>query len=104
MGYGRGRGTPCKRICRRILCRYARIGTGWRGIAAVDMAYAIRQNRPHRSSPELALHTVELMSVIEDNTADGKVHTMVSHPERPKALPHGFFGPINVMEAALATY
>lgn len=76
----------------------------WRGLAVVDMAYAIRQNRPHRSSPELALHTVELMSVIEDNTADGKVHTMVSRPERPKALPHGFFGPINVMEAALAKY
>ena len=35
MGYGRGRGTPCKRICRRIVCRYARIGAGWRRIASV---------------------------------------------------------------------
>jgi len=76
----------------------------WRGLAVVDMAYAIRQGRPHRSSPELALHTVELMYNIENNTAEGKFHTMVSRPARPAPLPDGYFGPLNVMEAALATY
>ncbi len=76
----------------------------WRGLAVVDMAYAIRQNRPHRSSAELALHTVEIVSSIEDNTAEGKFHTMQSRPGRPAPLPDGCFGPVEVMEAALASY
>ena len=76
----------------------------WRGIAVVDMAYAIRQNRPHRSSPELALHTVELMAAIEDNSEFGKVHTMESRPVRPAPLPDGFVGSVEVMEAAIALY
>ncbi len=76
----------------------------WRGIAVVDMAYAIRQNRPHRSSAELALHTVELMSAIEDNTEFGKVHTLESRPARPEPLPDGFIGSVEVMEGAIATY
>ena len=33
----------------------------WRGLAVVDMAYAIRRGRPHRSSADLALHTVEII-------------------------------------------
>ena len=72
----------------------------WRGIAVVDMAYAIRQGRPHRSSPELALHTVEIMSAVEDFTEEGRVHVMESRPERPAPLPHGIFGPVEVMESA----
>ncbi|MCL2708901.1 MAG: Gfo/Idh/MocA family oxidoreductase, partial [Defluviitaleaceae bacterium] len=37
----------------------------WRGVAVVDMAWAIRRNRPHRSSAELALHTVEIVDAID---------------------------------------
>ena len=76
----------------------------WRGIAVVDMAYAIRQGRPQRSSSELALHTVEIMSSIEDNTEEGLFHTMESRPGRPAPLPHGLFGPVEIMETALASY
>lgn len=76
----------------------------WRGLAVVDMAYAIRQGRPHRSSPELALHTVELMDAIEYARDEGKFHTMISRPARPMPLPDGLFGSLDVMEAALATY
>lgn len=76
----------------------------WRGIAVVDMAYAIRQGRPQRSSSELALHTVEIMDHVESTTAEGLFHTMESRPGRPAPLPDGFFGPVEVMEGALATY
>ena len=73
----------------------------WRGLAVVDMAYAIRQNRPHRSSAELALHTVEIMDYLEychDNT----IHVMQSKPVQPAALPAGLFGDLHVMEGAFA--
>jgi len=74
----------------------------WRGIAVVDMAYAIRRGRPHRSSAELALHTVEIVSAIEENSqCCPEVYTISSRPPRPAPLRPGMFGPINVMEAAI---
>ncbi len=72
----------------------------WRGIAVVDMAYAIRRNRPHRSSPDLALHTVELMHAIEYSCANNTMYTMTTCPERPAPLTPGFFDP-RVMEASI---
>jgi len=74
----------------------------WRGIAVVDMAYAIRRGRLHRSSAELALHTVEIVSAIEENSQNNPgVYTIRSRPQRPAALRPGMFGPVNVMEAAI---
>lgn len=64
----------------------------WRGLAVVDMAYAIRRGRPHRSSAELALHTVEIIDAIEHSMKDNKVYTLQSCPERPAPLTPGFFG------------
>lgn len=74
----------------------------WRGIAAVDMAYAIRRNRPHRSSAELALHNVEIISAIEENSQKSPgVYTMTSRPERPAPLAPGYIGSVEVMEGAI---
>lgn len=73
-----GKGEPCH--------------NSWRGLAVVDMAYAIRRGRPHRSSADLALHTVEIIDAIERSTKDNQVHTLTSCPERPAALAPGFFG------------
>ena len=64
----------------------------WRGIAVVDMAWAIRRGRPHRSSAELALHTVEIVHSVDECTADGVVRVMKSRPARPEPLTEGFFG------------
>jgi predicted dehydrogenase len=64
----------------------------WRGVAVVDMAWAIRRNRPHRSSAELALHGVEIMDAIERSNDDNKVHILESRPERPAPLAAGCFG------------
>ncbi|MCL2867675.1 MAG: Gfo/Idh/MocA family oxidoreductase [Clostridia bacterium] len=76
----------------------------WRGIAVVDMAYAIRKGRPHRSSAALALHTVEIVSAIElDSREHPGIYTIRSRPERPAPLRPGLFGPIHVMEAAIDT-
>ena len=76
--------------------------TSWRGIAVVDMAYAIRRNRPHRSSPDLALHNVEIISAIEENSQKNPgVYTMTSRPERPAPLAPGYIGPVEVMEGAI---
>ena len=74
----------------------------WRGIAVVDMAYAIRRNRPPRSSAELALHLVEIVSAIEENSqTKPDVYTIKSRPQRPAPLRPGMFGPLNVMEASI---
>jgi len=74
----------------------------WRGIAVVDMAYALRRGRPHRSSAELALHTVEIVSAIEENSQNNpEVYTIRSRPRRPAPLRPGMFGPLHVMEAAI---
>jgi len=75
----------------------------WRGIAVVDMAYAIRKGRPARSSADLALHMVEIVDAIDKSNADNQVHTMTSTVERPAALKSGHFGDVCVMESALDT-
>ena len=83
-----GKGEPCH--------------NSWRGIAVVDMAYAIRRGRPHRSSAELALHTVEIVSAIEENSQSSpEVYTINSRPPRPAPLRPGMFGRIEIMEAAI---
>ena len=73
----------------------------WRGIAVADMAWAIRRDRPHRSSAELALHTVEILDAIDNSNADNKVYTMKTRPQRPAPLKPGFYGAPTVMEASL---
>jgi len=75
----------------------------WRGIAVVDMAYAIRRGRPARSSAELALHTVEIVDAIDKSNTDNCVHIMDSRPSRPAALKPGHYGDVNVMESSLDT-
>ena len=84
--------------------KYEPCHNSWRGIAVVDMAYAIRRERPHRSGAELALHNVEIISAIEENSQNNPgVYTMRSRPERPAPLAPGFIGPVEVMEGAINT-
>ena len=62
-----------------------------RGLGVVDMAWAIRRNRTHRNSPELALHAVEVLGAIDKSMEDNTVHTMQTRPGRPRPLAAGFF-------------
>jgi hypothetical protein len=65
--------------------RYSR-----RGIGVADMAWAMRNGRPHRCSAELGLHAMEIIHGVLHATAQGKVYTMTTHPSQPAALPAGY--------------
>jgi predicted dehydrogenase len=61
-----------------------------RGIGAADMAHAIRSDRPHRASGQLALQVLETMHAIHESSRYGK-HMAIQHAcERPAAFPVGF--------------
>jgi predicted dehydrogenase len=64
----------------------------WRGIAVVDMAWAIRRGRLPRSNSELALHAVEIASAIDKSNAENITITLTTKPERPAPLAPGLMG------------
>ena len=63
-----------------------------RGMGVADMAWAIRNNRPHRASGEMGLHTLEIIDGIAKSCETGLVYTMQSRPAQPAPLPAGYFG------------
>jgi predicted dehydrogenase len=58
----------------------------YRILGVAEMAAAIRRNRPHRASDQIALHTVEVMEAIVIGGSSGKAVSINSHCERPRAL------------------
>jgi predicted dehydrogenase len=58
----------------------------YRILGVAEMAAAIRKNRPHRASDQIALHTVEVMEAIVIGGSSGKAVSINSHCERPRAL------------------
>lgn len=61
----------------------------YRMIGALDMAAAIRDNRKHRASGELAMHVLEVLEALERSSIEGR-HIMIETPcERPEPLPIG---------------
>lgn len=58
-----------------------------RGIGLVDMAYAIRDDRPSRASGEMALHAVEVMEGMLTSAREDRFVAMTTTFERPAALP-----------------
>lgn len=63
---------------------------GHRGIGIGEMAWAMRQNRPHRASKEMAFHAAELMLGVEQCEKDGRIYEMTSSFTRPLPLKSGF--------------
>jgi predicted dehydrogenase len=61
----------------------------YRILGVADMAAAIRENRPHRASGELAYHVLEVMLAFQTSSDSGRTVKIESHPERPAALPPG---------------
>lgn len=56
----------------------------YRSIGVADMAYAIRNDRPHRASGDLALHVLEIMEAFEASSNSGKfvqISTKIDRPE-----------------------
>jgi predicted dehydrogenase len=62
----------------------------YRSIGVADMAHAVRANRPHRASGELALHVLEVMEAFETSSRLGRHVSIETRPERPDMLPTAF--------------
>lgn len=61
----------------------------YRAVGVVDMAVAIRRNRPHRASGELALHVLEVLDAFERSSVEGRHVRIESSAQRPAAIPWG---------------
>lgn len=57
-----------------------------RGIGVLDMAHAIRENRPHRASGDLAYHVLDAMLGVAEASESGRHIDLTSQVERPEAL------------------
>jgi len=57
-----------------------------RGLGVLDMAMAIRENRPHRASGDLAFHVLDVMQAVLEASDTGESQTIESGEGRPEAL------------------
>ncbi|WP_417374503.1 Gfo/Idh/MocA family protein, partial [Glutamicibacter protophormiae] len=60
-----------------------------RGFGLADMARAIRTDRPHRASGELAFHVLEIMDAVRRAGLEHRLIELASTLERPAAVPLG---------------
>ena len=60
-----------------------------RGIGVAEMAAALRGERPHRASGEMAFHVLDLMVAFHEASANGRHFELASTMERPAAFPPG---------------
>jgi predicted dehydrogenase len=61
-----------------------------RGIGLVDMAYAIRDQRPEKASGRMALHQIEAMEGLIRSAHEKKYYTMTTTFDRPALMPIDF--------------
>jgi predicted dehydrogenase len=61
--------------------------SNYRIIGVAEMAHAIRANRPHRASGELAFHVLEVMEAFQRSSDSGTHVRIESKPMRPTMLP-----------------
>jgi len=73
-----------------------------RGLGVADLAWAIRNNRPHRCSMELGQHAFEIIHGIEESCKKNIIYKMTTKPAQPAPLPAGFVR--GSAEMALDTY
>jgi predicted dehydrogenase len=71
---------------------HAYADANYRIMGVADMAHAIRTNRPHRASGELAFHVLEVMEAFQRSSDEGRHITIESRPARPAMLPTGLSG------------
>ncbi len=60
-----------------------------RGIGVADMAYALRRDRPHRASGEVAYHVLDVMQALVESSEAGEHIEITSRCTRPAPLPLG---------------
>lgn len=61
-----------------------------RGTGALDMARAIREDRPHRATGAQAYHVLDVMVAVAEASASGQVVAVESTFEVPELLPEGW--------------
>jgi predicted dehydrogenase len=61
-------------------------GSVGRGIGLADFIDAIRADRPHRASGELAFHVLDVLLALEAATTSGRIEPVDSRCERPAPL------------------
>ena len=82
--------------------RYKRFGDGdWedvplrfdatmgRGVGLAEMVDAMRSDRPHRASGELAFHVLDVLLALQEATTSGRVEPIGSRAERPAPVGAG---------------
>ena len=74
---------------REIPTAHAYADGNYRILGVADMAYAIRENRPHRASGALAFHVLEVMEAFQTSSDAGTPIRITSRPERPAPMPAG---------------
>jgi predicted dehydrogenase len=72
---------------RGVITEHAYSNGNFRIIGVADMAHAIRSNRPHRASGELAFHVLEVMEAFQRSSDEGRHIAIDSQPKRPAMLP-----------------
>jgi predicted dehydrogenase len=60
-----------------------------RCLGAADMAYALRNGRPHRANGQLAYHVLDVMHGVLEASSSGQHIELTSTCERPAPLPVG---------------
>ena len=60
-----------------------------RGVGVADLASAIRADRPHRASGEMAFHVLDLMISFHEASESGRHVELGSSMQRPAAFPAG---------------
>jgi predicted dehydrogenase len=72
--------------------RYTKSGAhvaDYRIIGLLDMAAAIRDERPHRASCELAMHVMEVLDAVERSSVEGRHVNIETSCRQPAPLPLG---------------
>jgi predicted dehydrogenase len=61
-----------------------------RGLGVLDLARAVRENRPHLATGELAYHVLDTLIAIEESASQGVFVSVESTAETPGTLPEDF--------------
>ena len=72
---------------REVPVEHAYADGNHRILGLADMAQAIREDRPHRTSGALAFHVLEVMEAFQTSSDLGSTVAIESRPERPAPMP-----------------
>ena len=61
-----------------------------RGLGLADMAYAVRNKRPHRANGEMAFHVLEVILGLLESPQKGEYNVLESTCSIPEPLPEDF--------------